>query len=320
MANDRTDILFPVGRLIMGSCYKGSDKDSKGNPRVVKSGPNKGQPVTQFFLGVAIPKAGEQAWWQTTWGQQIMAVGAAAFPNFYQNPAFAWKIDDGDSTIPNKSNRRPCDSEGAPGHWILKFSSNFAPKVFQQPTPGTFVEVTTPDAVKTGYWVQISGSVAGNGSAESPGVYLNHGMVLFAKVDAEIKSGPDAATAFAGAVVSQALPGAGAMPFAAAPGGAPTMPGAAPAMGAPAMPGAAPVMVQPNPGFLGGPAMPGAMPAPGMPVAPAMPAGPAMPAAPAAVPAGPVLTPAGAASGFTYAQYRSSGWSDDQLRANGLIA
>lgn len=321
MANDSVDILWPEGRLIMGSCYKGSDKDSKGQPRVVKSGPNKGQPSTQYFLGVAIPKRGEQHWSQTDWGQKILAVGAAAFPGFYQNPAFAWKVDDGDSTVPNKSNKRPCDSEGAPGHWIVKFSSQFAPKVYQQPSPGTFVEVSTPDAVKTGYWVQVSGNVAGNRSTESPGVFVNHGMVLFTRVDAEIKSGPDAATAFAGATVSQALPGAAAVPFA---GAAPAMPGlpAAPALpvaaAAPALPvAAAPVAVMPHAGFLGG--APG-LPAPGQPAA--MPMAPAMQAAPMppAVPATPALTPAGAASGFTYAQYRASGWTDDQLRANGLIA
>ncbi len=113
---DALQILLPPGRIIMGDVNKGSDKDSKGVPRTVKSGPNKGQQVTQYFIGVAIPKAGEQAWWQTAWGQQIMAVGQQGFPNFFQNPAFAWKIEDGDSTVPNKSNRRMCDAEGAPGH------------------------------------------------------------------------------------------------------------------------------------------------------------------------------------------------------------
>jgi hypothetical protein len=133
---DALNLLLPPGRIIMGDVYKGSDKDSKGVPRTVKSGPNKGQQITQFFMGVAIPKnPGEQAWWQTAWGQQIMAVGQQGFPNFFNNPAFAWKIEDGDSTIPNKSNRRMCDNEGAPGHWVLKFSSQFAPPVYQQPSP-----------------------------------------------------------------------------------------------------------------------------------------------------------------------------------------
>ena len=330
---DALQILLPPGRIIMGDVYKGSDKDSKGVPRTVKSGPNKGQQVTQYFIGVAIPKAGEQAWWQTAWGQQILAVGQQGFPNFYQNPAFAWKIEDGDSTVPNKSNRRMCDTEGAPGHWVLKFSSQFAPPVYQQPSPGVFEQVHQPGLIKTGWWVQVHASVKSNGSAESPGVYLNQQMVLFVKQDKEITSGPDAATAFAGAAVA-ALPGVAAMPFGgAAPAAGMPMPGAAaPAMPAgPAMHAAAPqptapvaaqVPVQPHPGFLAGPgAAPAmqpaaAMGAPAMPMAPPV---PMAPAAPAAVPAGPQMTPQGIASGFTYAQYRDKGWTDDQLRQNGII-
>ena len=61
---------------------------------------------------------------------------------------------------------------------------------------------------------------------------------------------------------------------------------------------------------------PPAMGAPGMPMAPGMPPGPA--AAPP-VPAGPQMTAQGIASGFSYAQYREKGWTDDQLRANGVI-
>ena len=332
---DALQLLLPPGRIIMGDVYKGSDKDSKGVPRTVKTGPNKGQPITQFFIGVAIPKnPGEQAWWQTAWGQQIMAVGAAGFPNFYQNRAFAWKIEDGDSTEVNKAGRRICDAEGAPGHWVLKFSSQFAPPVYQQPTPGVFERVEAPGLIKTGWWVQVNASVKSNGSSESPGVYLNQQMVLFVKQDKEISSGPDAATAFAGAAVAS-LPGVAALPFAGAPQAGmmpgPTMntPAMSPVPAAMGMPGpalpaaAAPTMVQPHPGFLAGPgAMPGpamqpaAMGAPAMPMAPGLPPGPA--AAPP-VPAGPQMTPAGIQSGFTLDQYRQKGWTDDQLRAGGII-
>lgn len=315
-ASQNVQIQFPPGRIIMGNVYKGSDKDDKGQPRVVKSGPNKGQPFIQYFIGVAIPKAGEQAWWQTTWGQQIMGVGAAAFPNIYQNPSFAWKIDDGDSQVPNKRGKKPCDMEGARGHWILKFSSGFAPKVYAQPQPGVFVE-QKDEILKTGYWCVVSGSCSGNGSTESPGVYLGHSMLLFVKTDAEIQQGPDAASAFAGAIVSQALPaGAAAMPFAAPamPMGAPGLPTAAPAM-MPA-PAAAPVPVTPNPAF---PGLPGAAAAPAMPMAAALPAPPSMPAAPVA-PAAPVMTAAGLATGHSYAAFRANGWTDDMMRQAGYLA
>lgn len=319
--NDATDILFPEGRLIMGDCYIGSDKDSKGNPRVIKSGPNAGNPTKNYFMGVAIPKGAEQAWYQTTWGQQILAVAAAAHPGMYQNPAFSWKIEDGNSAIPNKSNSRMCDVEGAPGHWILKFSTNIAPGIYSRNEQGALVDVTANvGALKRGYWVQVSGSVRGN-TGDTPGIYLNHNMVLFTRPDTVITSGPDANAVFGAAGPAQPLPGVAAVPFAAAP--------AMPAMGVPAMPAATgtpasmalpaqPTMVAPNPGFLAGPgapAMPGAVPA-ALPMAPAMPMAPAAPP----VPAGPVLTAAGAATGFTLAQFRASGWTDDQLRANGYIA
>jgi hypothetical protein len=53
-----------------------------------------------------------------------------------------------------------------------------------------------------------------------------------------------------------------------------------------------------------------------MPMAPGLPPSPA--AAPP-VPAGPQMTPAGIQSGFTLDQYRQKGWTDDQLRAGGII-
>lgn len=317
----RTEIRFPVGRLVMGSLYKARDKDAEGKPLVIKTGPDAGKARVDFFIAVAIPKEpGHTHWAQTQWGQLIYQAGAAAFPNAYQAPTFAWKIDDGDSQIPNRRGNRPCDNEGWPGHWIVKLSGGYAPKVYSQPSAGTFVELTTPDAVKPGYWVQAAGNVSGNGSAQQPGIYLNHSGVLFIREDKVIVMGPDAATMFAGAAVSAALPGgAPAMPFA-APGAPAALPGvpvaypgapgpaampAAP-VAAPVMP-AAPVMVAPNPAFL-------AIPVPG---APALPPQPAMPAPP--VPAEPVLTPAGAATGHSYAQFRSAGWSDLQMRQAGYI-
>ena len=203
MANDRTEILFPEGRLIMGNLFKGSDKDNKGNPRVVKSGPNAGNPTTQFFIGVAYPKGGEQHWSQTAWGQKLLAVGHASHPGMYQNPAFSWKVDDGDSTVPNKANRRPCDSEGAKGHWVVKFSTNIPTKVYAKPN-GALTQVTDENAVKTGYWVIVNASSTGN-TGDSPGIYINHEMVLCTRADTVIENGPDAAAVFAGVALDLAL-------------------------------------------------------------------------------------------------------------------
>ena len=274
------EILFPPARLIMGSLHKGNDKDDKGNPLVVKKGANKGAPRTEYFFGVALPKGREAHWNQTPWGQMVWAVGAAAFPSVYQGRSFAWKIEDGDSTEPNKKGRQPCEREGAPGHWIVKFSSGFPPTAHQQTRPGLFQDVAA-EAIKLGYWIQVAGNVASNNETESPGVYVNHSKVLFVRADAEIVVGLDAASVFGGAAISEPLPGVTALPAGFA------------------MP--SPTFIKPNPAIL------------------ALPALPAMPPAPAANPPEPALTAKGLASGFTYPEYLAGGWSDEVMRANGII-
>ena len=114
--SQRVNITSPVGRIVLGSLYDPQDKDAEGKPLVTKSGPNAGQPRVNYFFALAIPKAGEVHWSQTAWGQQIWAVGHAAFPQAAQSPQFAWKIEDGDSQIPNRKGRKPCDTEGHAGH------------------------------------------------------------------------------------------------------------------------------------------------------------------------------------------------------------
>ena len=82
-----------------------------------------GSPMMDFFYAVAIAKQGEQDWRQTPWGQQIQAAGVEGWPNGeHQQPTFAWKIVDGDSSIPDKKGGKPCDKEGFPGHWIVRIS------------------------------------------------------------------------------------------------------------------------------------------------------------------------------------------------------
>jgi hypothetical protein len=296
----------------MGSLYTPRTTDAEGKPLVVKNGPDTGKARVDFFVAVAIPKiAGHTHWSNTDWGQKILATGAAAFPQAYQSPAFAWKIEDGDSAVGNKKGRKPCDNEGWKGHWVVKFSGGYAPKVFQQPQPGTYVEVTTFDAVKPGYWVQISGNCAGNGSASQPGVYVNHGMVLFVRPDTEISFGPDAATAFAGAAVSAPLPGVAAaapMPFVPAVPGVPALPAAAAMVPPPGLP--APVLVAPNPAVLAVPAVPAAA---------ALPVPPTVPAVPVAPAVGPIPTTKLVGSGISYEQMLGAGWTEQTLRQHGYI-
>lgn len=331
MATQKQFILTPVGRLVAGSLYKAQTTDSEGRQLQVKNGPQAGQPRSDWFFAIAIPKQGEQHWSQTPWGKTIWETGHSAFPQGQgQSPTFAWKIVDGDSTVPNSVGKRPCDREGYPGCWVLHWSSGFAPKIYN--SNGT-QQITEPDAVKLGYYIQVHGSVDGNGSSQKPGIYLNHSMVALAAYGPEIIVGPDAAAVGFGQGVALP-PGASATPpagsFNPAPpmpaAGAPVAPAALPALPAgavsspalPVMPSALPqVPVQPHPAFLqvpGSPASPAAVPQPAM----SMPTVPTIPA-PTAAPVAPVHQMTAKANGASYEQMIGAGWNDDLLRQHGMM-
>ena len=315
----KVNITSPVGRIVMGSLYDPSTTDAEGKPLVVKTGPNAGQPRVNYFFALAIPKGAEPHWAHTPWGQQIWNVGNQAFPNAAQSPAFAWKIEDGDSQIPNKKGRKPCDNEGWRGHWILKFSGGFAPKVYQQEGAG-YVQVMQKDFCKPGYFVEVAFSVEGNGSQSQPGVYLNHSMVCFRAYGQEITFGPDVASAGFGAAPLPAgasmTPPAGAIPMPQAPAAAPALPGAAPTM--PLPPG---LPVAPAPLPQGGFAPMPSGPVPGAPAPiPVMPnTGFVQVPPPAPAPMAPVRQMTAAAQGIPYESYVAQGWTDALLVQNGLM-
>ena len=287
----RTNFTSPVGRVVMGSLYKPNTTDAEGKPLVVKTGPNAGQPRSNFFFALAIPKGAETHWAQTTWGALIWQTGHAAFPQAAQSPSFAWKIEDGDSTVPNKRGRKPVDNEGWKGNWILKFSGGYAPKVYRQEGAG-YVQETTVDYITPGYYVEVAGTVDGNGSQSQPGIYLNHSMVCFRAFGPHIVFGASPEEAGFG---QSALPaGASLTP----PPSALPMPAAAPVQ-APPVPVPLPTQVMPNPQFLQVPAPP----APPM-VAPPPASGPQMTAK---------------ANGVSREAYIQGGWTDAQLIANGLM-
>jgi hypothetical protein len=271
----------PIGRLVWGSVSKAQTKDADGKPLVIKQGPDAGKPTQRFAFGLAIWNTGIAAWPAGQTGQ----------------PTFAWKVTDGDSQVPNRRNNKPCDQEGYKGHWILSFSSSFP--------PGTFnANGTAPvDAaqIKTGFYVQVNGSVAGNQSTQNPGMYLNHSMVALAGFGQEITSGPDPASAGFGANVA-APAGMSATPLA-----------AMPVTGAPATPAAPLPAAQP--------AAPLPPPAPVVPVTPsaAILSPPAVAAAPPPPPAGPVVIPAKAGAGVTWDMLVAKGWTEALARQHGMI-
>jgi hypothetical protein len=306
----------------MGSLYKGSTTDAEGKPLVIKNGANAGQPRTNFFFAVAIPKGAETHWAETPWGAIIWGVGHKAFPQAAQSPSFAWKIENGDSTVPNKRGRKPCDNEGWKGHWILKFSGGFAPKVYRPDASG-MVQVMESDYVLPGDFIEVAGTVDGNGSQSQPGIYLNHSMICARgySTQGRISFGPDANEAGFG---QSALPaGASMTPTASTV----PMPAAAPVTGVPAAPlptatvaAPPPIPVSPNPQFLQVP------PNPSSPAAiPAIPASPAVAAAPPAPPPPAIASPSSGptmtakAAGASYQAYLSAGWTDAALIANGYM-
>lgn len=317
----------PVGRLVQGDLYTANDKDADGNVKVYKSGPNLGKPRPEYYVALAIPKerdaAGQiQHWAHSAWGQLIWAAGHKFKPHASQMPAFAWKIRDGDSTVPNKKGRRPCDQEGFPGNWVVGFSSGFAPKIYTLIGQKEPVLIEQKDAVNLGDYVQINGNVDGNASDQQPGVFINLSMVCLAGYGQRIVVGPDVASAgfggaplpagasmtppagfapppVAGSPLPPAIPGTPAVPGMAPPGAlAPTYapPGTAPSSIAP------PPQMAPNPAFLAPPGVPSV---PGVPGVPGVP------------PAGPQMT--AAAGGASYADFIGKGWTDALLRQHGMM-
>lgn len=176
------EILFPVSRFVGGSLYK---SETRKNEKT-------GEERQQFSFAIAIAKGTENHWNQTEWGRLIWSEGAENAPSMHQNPAFAWKVKDGDSAVPNRKGNKPCDNEGWRGHWVLWLSSGFAPKIYNADGSQPINEV---DAVKPGYFIQVFGNVAFNKSTDSPGVYLNYAAVAFSAYGPEIQlsAGVDAA-------------------------------------------------------------------------------------------------------------------------------
>lgn len=247
MSGERVYITTPVGRFVMGDAFEGSNEDMNGRPRLDQ----KGQPKTQWFMGVAIPKTDPE--FPGMWAQ-ITAVGQRDFPaGEWQKPDFAWKIVDGDAKYPDRPECKGC--------YVVRFSSGFAPTVYNAQN----VQIVDKTQCKRGDYVRIYMSVSGNDDRTKPGVYINHHMVQVCGFGEEIKSGPSAAEVF-GAKAFTLPPGASATPVAPAAGmpALPSgMPGAAvapglPTMGIPAaMPGiptASPANgVAPYPQILNGP-------------------------------------------------------------------
>lgn len=283
------DILFPAGRMVGGNLDKLFPRtNADGTPKLDRSG----QPEMQCSFGYAIPKAGETHWAHTPWGKTIYETGAAAHPNLVASPSFSWKITDGDSQLPNKKGKKPCDMVGYPGHWVIWFSQGWLPK-----RVNATGEVELPDgAIVPGYYIQVFGSVAGNKLVPNgtPGVYLNPIAVALVGEGERIASDVDTTkVGFGGAQL---------------PPGARPVTAAAPQFGA----------QHPTPGAA--PSAAGSYPVPGT-ASPATASAPAAPVVPnpaiLQVPAPRQMT--AKAAGATYEAFVAQDWTDDMLRKEGYM-
>lgn len=188
---ERIRVNFPAGRMVQGDLYKANDTDFVTRQKRVYPAGHRlaGQPKITYFFALAVKKNGEQHWAQTPWGQQIYQFTQQAWPvdprtgvSPIQRPDFAWKIEDGDSTVPNKNNRINARTEGFAGCWIISFSSVYPPKIITT----DFAPITEPNAVKRGFWIEPVGTVDTNESQGNPGIYINGEFVMFRAIDKEI--------------------------------------------------------------------------------------------------------------------------------------
>lgn len=356
----KTRFTTPVGRLVQGSVDEPQTKDAQGNLRVVKTGPNAGQPNPQYFIAVAFLKADTQGEFAAFW-QLLLQQAAADFPNLFPqgaggqcvHPQFSYKVIDGDG--PDQNGKPNSEKEGFAGHWVVRFASAYPPRCFHAGRYAAHEQIQEKNAIKRGYYVRVSGSVDGNGNAQRPGLYVNLDMVELSAYGPEITSGPDASAAFSGGPAN--LPaGASATPVgdpsappAQMPGGHTPQPGNAAPPSTPGNPAAPPAGATPSPGA-GSPAPASAPPsqpytgymdpsgnpqggqpastaaAPSHPTTPpsATPAtgSPSSPPAPppAAPPASSEPVMLPAANGATYQQMIAAGWTDDLLRQHGMMA
>lgn len=297
---ERKTFATGIFRLVSGNPTEKQTKDARGALLTIKTGPNAGQPTQRYSFGIAIPKVPGKHWAESgiDWLADIWATGNRLAGTLATRKDFSWKVQDGDSTELNQNNRKNSDNEGWPGHWVVFFSSSYAP----QTVDANAVDIDG-SAIKRGHFVRVSGSVDFNGDQQKPGVYINHSIVMHAGIGPEIKSGPDARVVFAAPATAPA--GMTAAPVSAA-GAAFAAPAAPPPPAAPAAPLPAPTQVAPAASFIAPPAASTAPPPPAAVVAPP----------PPAAPAGPVWK---GPAGTSYDAYKAAGWTDDQMRAGNLL-
>jgi hypothetical protein len=310
MSDTFLNLLLPCGRILGGNAYKASDKDADGKPRTNKDG----SPRSEYYLSYGVPKTpGAAHWAHEPWGQQLWQFGNQMNPRIAETPTYSWKITDGDSTVPNKKGKRPCDQTGYPGNWVFHLNRSGEIGPFKITNADGSAYLLDEGVLQPGDIAEVHITARPNGRTDSPGLYVNTNIIAFVGFSplGRISQGVDPK--------SLGLGKAPRLATVAAPiGGTPASASPAPAPAAPAPTPAAPAPLPPLPGAAPAPAAPAPTPA-AVAVAPAPSYLAAPPAPPAPPAAGPVRKMIGGAATFTYEQMIAQGWTDATLLSNNFM-
>ena len=202
------------GRIVAGHPMKDQERYDDNGQKIMKDG----KPVTQRYTGLAIPKNGSTDWKQTDWGRQFYAEGTNAVNGYKngedQHPSFSWKITDGDSTIPNKRGKKPCEQTGYSGHWVVHISTEIPYGCYHVGKYDPIQAIQNPDEITCGDNVRVLVDVKPNrrkdgSAAKTPGIYVNPRLLeLSSKGEPIINepSGPSASAVFGGGAPAQVAP------------------------------------------------------------------------------------------------------------------
>lgn len=194
--------------MLQGDFFTPETTDYNGKPLENKDG----TPAVNYYVVLAVPKLSPE--WPA-FRDMVLQTAREAFPRLQFSvaangalqcnlPTFAFKITDGDSTVPDMKGKAPCAKEGHPGNWIVKLNTRMAPKVvdYNMETRVTTILENYTQA-KRGWWYRMSGNIRGNREEGKQGLFLNMGIVQRMSFDTEISGGISAEEAFASAPLVQ---------------------------------------------------------------------------------------------------------------------
>ena len=211
------EITTPVGRMVGGHpMVSRANTDKLGVPKMQKDGIT---PSMNTYIGLAITKGAETHWNQTEWGAKIWNEMLAAWPaGEYQQPTFSSKITDGDSQVPNKKMKKPCDREGYPGHWIIQASTGLgAIKCYNVGKYNPLTDlIQQKEMIKPGDYARLILTIKTNAPSETAGMYVSpvlfelyqpgQQIILESEPDGAATFGATAAALPAGAFVDHNVP------------------------------------------------------------------------------------------------------------------